>query len=108
MLAPQVVVASLAALGERGVVVFQAVYLAGIGDADEQGSAVAVVCEPGDGLDDRVLQLRRLLSQPHVPAHRRLVLQELILTVGADQFADRARALAGDPSSLIDVRSVLL
>jgi hypothetical protein len=74
VLAEQVVVAALAALGEGGVVGFEPVDAAVVGDADEQGAAVLGVEEPGDGLDDEPSRGCRS-SRPDVPAQRGLVLQ---------------------------------
>ena len=108
MLTEQVVVATLAALGERLVVGFEPVDGAVIGDADQQGAAVLAVEEPGDGLDHGLLGdlgLARLC--PDVPAQRRLVLELAVLAVGADEVADGASSLAGDSGSGVDAGQVL-
>ena len=104
MLAPQVAVASFAALGEGGVVVLQAVDPAVVGDADEQRAAVGAVGEPGDRLHDRVLDVAGLLALVDVPAHRRLVLEGPGLAVGMDQLADRTRPLTRHPGLRVDAR----
>ena len=51
VLAPEVVVAYLASLGEGVVVVFEAVDGAVVGYSDEEGASIAGVGEAGDGLD---------------------------------------------------------
>jgi hypothetical protein len=62
------VVASLASLGEGVVVVFEAVDVAVVGDADEDGAAVGGVGEPGDGLDEA--SSRYLAFSPFLMSHR--------------------------------------
>ena len=52
MLAPEVVVASLAAFGEGGVVVFEAVDGGIVGCADEEGAAVARLGIPASEIFD--------------------------------------------------------
>ena len=68
MLAPEVAVPYLAALGEGLVVVFEAVDGAVVGYADEEGAAVAGVGEAGDGLDGGVLDEPGLVALLDVPA----------------------------------------
>ena len=55
VLAPEVLVAALASLGERGVVVFDAMDRAVVGHAYQEGAAEVGVGESCDGLDGGVL-----------------------------------------------------
>jgi len=104
MLAPEVLVASLAALGEGGVVVLEATDGAVVGDADEEGATEFGVGEAGDGLDSRVLGGTAPCLPVDIPAQGGLVLQVLRLTVGAQQVADGTSPLAGGDGPLLHAR----
>ena len=75
--------AYLASLGEGAVVVFEAVYRAVVGYADEEGAAIAGVGEAGDGLEGGGLDELGLVLLFDVPAEGGLVLEVEGLTVGA-------------------------
>ena len=99
---PEPVAVVLAGLVQRGVVAGEAVDGAVVGDADEQRAALPAVEERGDRLERRRLEGLVDLAGVGPGAQRRLVLEVVVLTAGAEQLADRAVLLVSDPGLALD------
>ena len=98
--------ASWLGLGAAGVVGIEAVDGAVVGDADEQGAALAGVQERGDGLEAGGLERLEELAGVGVGAQGGLVLEVGGLLVGAEELDDVAVLLVGDLGLALDERQV--